>query len=145
MSSPLPDQVTEMLGKPNPAVITAIRPDGQPVSVATWYILDDDGRIFVNMDEGRKRLDYLRNDPRVSITVLDNDDWHTHVSMQGRVSQIEDDPDLSGIDRLSRRYTGGDYPVRDRKRVNAWIDVDRWHGWGSAPLNAADAEGATSG
>ncbi|MCW2611262.1 MAG: hypothetical protein JWM15_2508, partial [Cryptosporangiaceae bacterium] len=31
MSSPLPDQVTEMLAKPNPAVITAVRPDGQPV------------------------------------------------------------------------------------------------------------------
>jgi PPOX class probable F420-dependent enzyme len=139
MSSPLPDQVTEMLGKPNPAVITSIRADGQPVSVATWYILDDDGRIFVNMDEGRKRLDYLRNDPRVSLTVLDNDDWYTHVSMQGTVSQIEDDPDLSGIDRLSQHYTGNAYPQRDRKRVNAWIEVDRWHGWGSAPRNADDA------
>jgi PPOX class probable F420-dependent enzyme len=144
MSSPLPDQVTEMLGKPNPAVITAIRPDGQPVSVATWYILDDDGRIFVNMDEGRKRLDYLRNDPRVTLTVLDSDDWYTHVSMQGRVVDIQDDPDLSGIDRLSRHYTGNEYPVRDRKRVNAWIDVDRWHGWGSAPRNVSDTATDTS-
>jgi PPOX class probable F420-dependent enzyme len=139
MTSTLPTQVSEMLAKANPAVITTVRPDGQPVSVATWYILDDDGRIFVNMDEARKRLDYMRSDPRVTVTVLDSDDWYTHVSMQGRVSEIQDDPDLSGIDRLSRHYTGNDYPVRDRKRVNAWIDVDRWHGWGSAPLNAEDA------
>jgi len=25
-----------MLRKPNPAVITTLRPDGQPVSTATW-------------------------------------------------------------------------------------------------------------
>ena len=48
---PLPDRVRELLAKPNPSVITAVRPDGQPVSVATWYLWDD-GRILVNMDEG---------------------------------------------------------------------------------------------
>jgi PPOX class probable F420-dependent enzyme len=137
MSTPLPDDVRELLTRPNPAVITTVRPDGQPVSVATWYVLDDDGRILVNMDEGRKRLDYLRSDPRVTLTVLDADDWYTHVSMQGRVTDIADDPDLDGIDRLSRHYTGDAYPVRDRKRVNAWIDVDRWHGWGSAKRDDA--------
>jgi PPOX class probable F420-dependent enzyme len=129
---PLPAKVNDLLRKPNPAVITTMRPDGQPVSVATWYILDDDGRIFVNMDESRKRLDYVQNDPRVSVTVLDDDDWYTHVSLQGRVAEVTDDPDLTGIDRLAEHYTGQKYPVRDRKRVNAWIDVDRWHGWGSA-------------
>jgi PPOX class probable F420-dependent enzyme len=144
MSSPFPAAVRELLTAPNPAVITTVRPDGQPVSVATWYVLDDDGRILVNMDEGRKRLDYLRNDPRVTLTVLDTNDWYTHVSMQGRVVDIQDDPDLSGIDRLSRHYTGNDYPQRDRKRVNAWIEVDRWHGWGSAPRNERDA-GADAG
>jgi hypothetical protein len=67
---PLPDRVRELLPKPNPSVITTVRPDGQPVSVATWYLWHD-GRFLVNMDEGRKRLEYLRNDPRVTLTVLD--------------------------------------------------------------------------
>lgn len=39
---PLPMPVRELLAKPNPAVITAVREDGQPVSVATWYLLDGD-------------------------------------------------------------------------------------------------------
>ena len=128
---PLPADVRELLAKPNPAVIVSLRPDGQPVSVATWYLLDGD-RLLVNMDEGRKRLEYLRSDPRVSLTALDEANWYTHVSLQGRVVEITDDPDLSGIDRLSRHYTGQDYPTRDRRRVNAWIEVDSWHGWGAA-------------
>ena len=129
--TPLPEQTRELLAKPNPAVITSLRPDGQPVSVATWYLLDGD-RILVNMDSGRKRLEYLRNDPRVSLTALDESSWYTHVSVQGRVVEWRDDDGLADIDRLSRHYTGDPYPTRDRARVSAWIEIHTWHGWGAA-------------
>jgi PPOX class probable F420-dependent enzyme len=129
-TSPLPAELRELLAKPNPAVIATLRPDGQPVTVATWYLLDGD-RILVNMDAGRKRLDHMRHDPRVSLTVLDSDSWYTHVSMQGRVIELVDDEDLSDVDRISIHYGGEPYPVRDRKRVSAWIQIDRWHGWGA--------------
>ncbi len=128
---PLPDDVSDLLAKPNPSVITSVRPDGQPVSVATWYLWED-GRVLVNMDVGRKRLEYLRGDPRVTLTTLDESSWYTHVSLQGRVTRMYDDADLSDIDRLSTHYTGQAYPVRDRGRVSAWIEVDTWHGWGGA-------------
>jgi PPOX class probable F420-dependent enzyme len=125
---PLPAEVVELLERPNPAVIATLRADGQPVSVATWYVMDGD-RILVNMDAGRKRLDYLRVDPRVSLTVLDGVRWYTHVSLQGRVVEISDDDGLVGIDRIARHYTGDAYRNRERGRVNAWIEIDRWHGW----------------
>jgi PPOX class probable F420-dependent enzyme len=127
---PLPSEVSELLTKPNPSVITMVRQDGQPVSVATWYLWEGD-RILVNMDEGRKRLGYIAAEPRVSLTVLDEANWYTHVSLQGRVVEVRDDPDLVDIDRIARHYTGKQYPSRDRKRVSAWIEVDRWHGWGA--------------
>ena len=44
----------------NPCVIASNRPDGQPVSVATWYLLEDDGRILVNMDAAGAGCSYLR-------------------------------------------------------------------------------------
>jgi len=128
---PLPDDVSTLLAQPNPAVITTVRPDGQPVSVATWYLVEGD-RILVNMDEGRKRLEYLRADPRVTLTALKDGDWYTHVSVQGRVVELSADPELVDIDRLSTHYTGQPYPNRERARVSAWIAVDRWHGWGAA-------------
>jgi PPOX class probable F420-dependent enzyme len=128
---PLPEKLSQLLAKPNPSVITALRQDGQPVSVATWYLWED-GKILVNMDESRKRLDYLRNDPRISITVLDGDDWGTHVSLQGRVISMQDDPDLVDIDRIAQHYGAGVYPNRTGKRISAWIEIDRYHGWGAA-------------
>ncbi|MDV7242987.1 MULTISPECIES: pyridoxamine 5'-phosphate oxidase family protein [Rhodococcus] len=127
---PLPQEAAEMFARPNYATITAVRPDGQPVSVATWYLYED-GKVLVNMDSGRKRLDYLRHDPRVSLTAMDPQDWITHVSVQGRVVKLVDDESLVDIDRIARHYTGNPYPVRNRARVSAWIDIDTWHGWGS--------------
>jgi PPOX class probable F420-dependent enzyme len=127
-ATPLPEPLRELLAKPNPAVMVSLRDDGAPVSVATWYLYEDD-RILVNLDEGRKRLAHLRTDPRVSVTVLDEASWYTHVSMQGRVVEIVDDPDLADIDRIATHYTGGPYRVRDRKRVSVRIEIDRWHGW----------------
>jgi PPOX class probable F420-dependent enzyme len=123
------DDVRKFLDRPNPAVIATVRPDGQPVSVATWYLLDGD-RLLVNMDAGRKRLAHLREDPRVSLTVLDLDSWYTHVSVQGRVVEWRDDGDLADIDRLARQYGRERYPNRERPRVSAWIEVDHVHGWG---------------
>ncbi|WP_101258197.1 PPOX class F420-dependent oxidoreductase [Streptomyces barkulensis] len=127
---PLPEAAVTMLKKANPAVITTLRPDGQPVSTATWYLWED-GRVLVNMDEARKRLRHVRDDPRVTLTVLDEGNWYTHVSLIGRVTEIRDDPELADIDRLARHYLGEPYPRRDRRRVSAWIGIDRWHGWGS--------------
>ncbi|MFB9835267.1 PPOX class F420-dependent oxidoreductase [Actinoallomurus acaciae] len=126
---PLPESAVAMLKKANPAVIATLRSDGQPVSTATWYLWDD-GRVLINMDEGRKRLDHIRGDDRVSLTVLDGDDWYTHVTLIGHVAEMRDDETLADIDRLSRQYTGRPYSQRDRGRISAWIEIDRWHGWG---------------
>jgi PPOX class probable F420-dependent enzyme len=119
------------LAEPNPAVIATIAPGGEPHTVATWYLWED-GRLFVNMDAGRKRLQHLRDDPRVSLTVLGKDDWSAHVTLAGRVASLDPDPDLAGIDRLARHYAGQPFALRDSLRVSAWIDVDHWHGWAGA-------------
>jgi PPOX class probable F420-dependent enzyme len=125
---PLPNALIDFLVRPNPAVIGTVRPDGSPVTVATWYLWEGD-RILVNMDAERRRLSYLRANPKVSLTVLDPDDWGTHVSVQGRIG-LADDPDLAGIDRLAEHYTGKPYPNRERPRVSGWIEIMYWHAWG---------------
>lgn len=129
---PLPDDVTALLARPNPAVMATVASDGRPVTVATWYLVEPDGSVLLNLDAARARLKHLRADPRVSLTALAEDSWYTHVSLQGTVVQITDDTDLVDVDRLSRHYGGRPYPVRDRPRVSVRVRVDRWHGWGAA-------------
>jgi PPOX class probable F420-dependent enzyme len=128
-SSPVPQNVLDLLAKPNPAVMATLAADGRPVTVATWYLLEPDGTVLLGLDAGRARLDHLRRDPRVSLTALAQDDWYTHVSVQGRVLSIVDDEGLRDIDRLSHHYTARPYRNRERPRVSVHVEIERWHGW----------------
>ncbi|WFE26577.1 TIGR03618 family F420-dependent PPOX class oxidoreductase [Solwaraspora sp. WMMD791] len=126
---PLPQEMVEMLGRPNPAVMGTVSPrDNAPVTVATWYLWVD-GRVLLNLDGRRKRLAHLQADPRVSLTVLDRDSWYRHVSLHGTV-ELTPDPDLTDIDRLARHYTGDRYADREHPRVSAWLTVSTYHSWG---------------
>ncbi|MFE7857994.1 PPOX class F420-dependent oxidoreductase [Streptomyces sp. NPDC057403] len=127
---PLPPEAQELLRRANPCVMATLRSDGTPVSTPTWYLWED-GRALISLDEGRVRLRHLRRDPRVTLTVLDGDDWYTHVTLIGRVVETNEDEGLADIDRISTHYTGKPYPDRVRPRVSAWIEVERWHGWGA--------------
>jgi PPOX class probable F420-dependent enzyme len=127
-AAPVPSSVEEFLSEPNPAVVATLNGQGSPHSAATWYDWED-GRFLLNMDQSRLRLRHLKADPRVSLTVIDRDDWYRHISLAGRVEELTDDVGLEGIDRLAVRYTGVPYVTRDSPRVNAWVRVESWHGW----------------
>lgn len=124
---PLPRELEEFLSKPNPAVIGTLDPGGAPHTAATWYVWRD-GRLEVNMAESRKRLEHIRQEPRVSLTVLDVDSWYRHVTLRGR-AVFEDDPNFEGIDRVARHYTGRPYPNHEEPRVHAVIEVETWYSW----------------
>ena len=124
--APLPDEVVEFLKGPHAAVISTVRSDGAPYSAATWYDWDE-GVILVNMDFERLRLSHMRRDPRVAITVLDLGDWYRAITVLGIVVEIREDEGFADIDRLSVRYRGTPYWNRERKRVTALIEPERWH------------------
>jgi PPOX class probable F420-dependent enzyme len=127
---PFPSDVRELLSRPLPAVVATLRSDGMPVTVATWYLLEDDGRILVNMDHSRVRVKHLRRDPRIALTAL-ADDWYTHVSVNGTVDGVTEDVGLVDIDRLSQHYRGRPYGNRESQRFSARIRVEQWQGWGA--------------
>ena len=132
-TAPLPPEVLELVLRPNPAVVASLRPDGSPHTVATWYDWED-GQVLLNMDESRRRLGFMRADPRVALTVLDDEDWGRHVGLLGRIVRIEEDSELRDIDRLAIRYTGAPFSRRDAQRYSAWMEVETWHAWsGSGP------------
>lgn len=71
---PLPPEAVELLSRPNPCVMATLRSDGAPVSTLTRYVWQD-GRVLISPDEGRVRLKQPGRDPRLTLSVLDGDDW----------------------------------------------------------------------
>jgi len=129
--APLPERALALLREPNPAVISVVMPGGDPMSVATWYLVEDDSTVLVNMDAGRARLRWIEQHPRVSLTALKADEWYTHVSVRGPIVRWERDEQkaLADIDRLSRHYGGEQFGNRRARRVSAWFEITHWHGW----------------
>ncbi|MFC0681650.1 TIGR03618 family F420-dependent PPOX class oxidoreductase [Lysobacter korlensis] len=127
----VPETIRTFLQQPHPAVMATVTKDGHPVTVATWYLLEPDGRVMINLDAGRLRLNHLRRDPRFALDVMDGADWYSHVALQLEVVDITDDAGLADIDALSRHYRGSDYPNRHRPRVSVRADVTKWMGWGA--------------
>lgn len=127
-TGPLTDSARDFLRKPSPAVVGTLGRHGQPVTAATWFLLQDDDTILLNIQAGRARIRHVKDDPRIALTVL-GEDWYRHLSIQGRVTDMQPDPDLSVIDRISRHYTGEDYGIRDSERVSMVVGIDRWFAW----------------
>lgn len=125
---PVPDDIDALLAQPNYAVIASVRPDGKPHSAVTWYDWED-GRVLLTHDASRLRLQYLRANPDVSLTVIDGTDFLRHVTVTGRVDEIYEDGDFSDANRMAQRYFGTQYPDQERPRVSAWFTVETWHSW----------------
>ena len=125
----LPTHVTELLSRPCPAVIATVGPDGRPVSVITWYLLENDGHVLLSIDADNARgdrLEHLRRDPRLSLTVMDPQNWYTALTVVGRAVQFFDDEELAAVDRMGIHYTGETYPKR-APRVAVRVAVDAWY------------------
>src|ERR1700712_3966283 len=109
----------ELLLPANPAVLATVREDGSPHTVAVWFDWVEE-RVLLNMDVNRKRLRYVEANPNASITIPDGENWLRALPAGGPIS-LEPDDGLVTVDRLAHRYIGGEYPVRDRPRVTAWL------------------------
>lgn len=137
-SAPVPPAVDRFLSEPHFAVVASLHRDGSPHTAASWYDWED-GRVLLSMDESRLRLRLIREDPRVSLTIIDRDDPYRHISLAGAVEELHDDVGLADIDRLAQRYTGAPYQSREFARVSAWVRVARWHGWDSSSSKTTHA------
>ena len=127
-AAPLPSSMDRFLAAPRAAVVGTIRPDGSPVTSATWYEWAD-GRMLLTMDAAGLRIRNIRRDPRVALTVF-GDDMYTSLSVLGSAVEIREDTEFVDIDRLSLRYKGRRYEDRDWRSVTVLVEVERWHAYG---------------
>ena len=112
-----------------------MRADSVPVTSACWYGIDDRRRVILSMDHDSHRLQHIRANAHVALTVL-GDNWYSHVSILGRAVDFRSDDDLADIDALSQRYEGGPYEDREYRGMTVFVEIDRWHTWGDPAAEA---------
>jgi PPOX class probable F420-dependent enzyme len=102
------------------------RPDGS-VQVTPMWVDYDGGYVVVNTVRGRKKEQYMRDNPTATIEVLDPENPYNYVSVTGPVEEFDEDAEAR-IDSLAKKYLGVDvYPNRtpDMVRVSFRIAPER--------------------
>ena len=124
MAFALPDEVRELLADRNYVHLATVMPDGSPQSVAVWADMED-GRVVIGTVEGTRKARNARRDPRVAMSVVDRDNPYRIAQVRGRV--VEYRTGAAGeetFDRISRKYTGEDFPFRPPDRVVLVIEPE---------------------
>ena len=109
----LTKKARQRLSDPNLGFLATIMDDGSPQVSPVWVDVDGD-QILVNTAKGRRKERNLRRDPRVAISVADNDDPYDKVDIRGRVVDWVGGGEANAhIDRLALKYLGEEkYPWR---------------------------------
>ena len=118
-----------VFGPPNLAYLATVSADGSPHLSPLWADTRD-GMILLNTAEGRTKVENVRRDPRVAVSIHDQAHPHPPVAVLGTVVEITSEGALEHIDTLARRYTGEPWVPREgQTRLILVIRPDRVLGW----------------
>ncbi len=118
----LDEKQKEFLEQPFVGVVTTLREDGSPHNTVVWVDVDDGAASF-NTATGRAKPRHLEHDQRVALIVVDPNDSHKWVAVDGRAEVTTDGADPQ-IDKLAKKYLGVDeypYPNADEQRLKIRI------------------------
>ena len=127
----LTDAQTEFLANPFVGAVTTLRKDGSPHTTVVWVDYDD-GTVRFNTAVGRAKERHLRDDPRVSVTVVDPSNAYKWVSVTGRGELTTDGAD-EHINKLTKKYIDKDeYPFRGpgEQRIMIRVTPERVDSYG---------------
>lgn len=111
-SSKLSDpHVKELFERKNFAFLSSLMKDGSPHVTPTWVDIEDDN-ILINTALGRIKQENISRDPRIALSIIDQDNQYEMVTVRGKVTeQITGDVAERHIDKLARKYINMDkYP-----------------------------------
>lgn len=122
----LDDKTRTFLEQPYVGTVTTLRKDGSPHSTIVWVDTDTD-EVSFNTAAGRAKEKHLRNDPRVSVLVVDPENTYKWVAVSGTAEITTEGADEQ-IDKLAKKYLGKDeYPWRDPSEQRVKVRITPEH------------------
>jgi PPOX class probable F420-dependent enzyme len=117
----LDEKQREFLANPFYAVASTVRDDGSVHNTVVWVDVDDEG-LWFNTSIGRAKERHLRNNPNVSVMVVDPANAYRWVAVSGQ-AELRTESGDADIDHLSNKYLGKDYPYRQPGEVRVTVRV----------------------
>lgn len=107
MTAKLTPEAVKLIEGKNFAHLATISSDGSPHVAPVW--IDHDGDvILINTAMGRIKQKNTTKDPRISISIVDQNNPYARVTIKGKVTQQTKQGADAHIDKLAKKYTGSD-------------------------------------
>lgn len=107
MTVRLTDLAIRLIEGKNIGFLSTLSPDGWPHVTPVWVDRDGD-YVLVNSSLGRKKVNNVSRDPRVSIAIADSANPYSWVLIRGRVKETTTTGAEEHIHKLAKKYTGTD-------------------------------------
>jgi PPOX class probable F420-dependent enzyme len=119
----LPEEVITLVEGKNFAHIATLMPDGSPQVTPVWIDREGD-LLLVNTVEGRQKARNFSRDPRVAVSIADQQNPYFSTFIRGRVIGVTSEGAAAHIDKQAKKYMGVDkYPgPAGEKRVIVKIE-----------------------
>jgi PPOX class probable F420-dependent enzyme len=115
------DQVA-LLNEVQIATVVTLMPDGSPHVTPVWVDTDGEAVIF-NTAIDRVKYKNLLRDPRVTVSVVDKNDYYRICIVNGRAELILDGASAH-IDKLAKKYMGVDsFPYKHGQTTRVIVRV----------------------
>jgi PPOX class probable F420-dependent enzyme len=108
----------------NFAFVATSMKDGSPQITPTWVDVEDN-LILINTALGRLKQKNLNRDPRIAVSVADNNNPYEMVTVRGEViEQVTGEAAEAHIDKLAKKYIDKDkYPGRSQGERRVLLKV----------------------
>jgi hypothetical protein len=94
-----------LLAEPVPAIVATRRLKGYVQAVPAWFEFRD-GLFWLNSNTARSWPNNIQRDRQVTLLIMDRQDDHYWVQVEGLLVEATSDGAPEVIERLARRYTG---------------------------------------
>ncbi|UGS38130.1 PPOX class F420-dependent oxidoreductase [Capillimicrobium parvum] len=107
-------QVRELFGEGrNFPTLATLMTDGSPHAISIWSGVEGDRVVFFTGRQSLKGRNIAR-DPHVALSVVDFENPYRTARVRGEVVEtLDGDAAMEVVDRISQRYVGTDFPLRD--------------------------------
>lgn len=121
-------RIRKLFEDKNFVFLSSLMKDGSPHVTPTWVDIEN-GNILINTALGRIKQTNISRDPRVALSIIDQNNQYEMVTIRGKViDQITGDAAEKHIDKLARKYIDMDkFPRRSKgeRRVILKINPEK--------------------
>ena len=106
-TSVIPESHADILDQKVLAHVATIGPDGEPQNNPVWFDTQD-GFIRFSQTTTRQKYRNVQRDPRVALSIVDENNPYRYLEIRGTVERIDPDPDFAFINSMAKKYHGQD-------------------------------------